>query len=160
MALAHENRADLDRLIAGLRDEFKPQGEHENFLVDQMIRARWALNRIDRLECVAFDQILTEPGSPADPDARILAALGSSGNIIDKLQRWANSCRRTYSQAKHELESSRERTARTQANAFDNYIKQVVFAPLPGQDRVAKRVLQNEPNPPSATSNANLALRL
>ncbi len=33
-ALAHENRADLDRLVTSLRQEFDPEGELENFLVD------------------------------------------------------------------------------------------------------------------------------
>ncbi len=121
-----------------------------------MIRARWTLDRIERLEAAAYDQILTEPGSPTDPDARILAALGNSGSILDKLQRWANSCRRTYYQAKRELESSRTRQIRAEAKMLDNYIKKVVYAPMPGE----QPVLQNEPNPPSIARTTSPALRL
>ena len=77
-----------------------PETDSENFLVDLMIQARCKLVRFDRLQGLAFEQVLTEPGSSADPDARILGALGASGNLIDKLERYAAAARRAYYQAR------------------------------------------------------------
>jgi hypothetical protein len=92
--LPHENPEDFNDLAARLRDEFQPDGENENFLVDQMIQSRCRLLRIQRLEALALEQILTEPGSNSDPDARILTAMCASGNALDKLQRYAAAAER------------------------------------------------------------------
>ena len=35
--LPHENREEFETLAAAIRDEFKPQGENENFLIGEMI---------------------------------------------------------------------------------------------------------------------------
>lgn len=143
--LPHENPAEFEQLAAAVRDEFQPESENENFLVDLMIQARCKLIRLDRLQGLAFEQVLTEPGSATDPDARILAALGASGNMIDKLERYAAAARRIYYQAKRELENSRTRIQHMETKALDNYIKGYVFAPTPVEK---KRLLQNEPNSP------------
>jgi hypothetical protein len=105
--LPHENSEDFNDLAARLRDEFQPEGESEDFLVDQMIQSRCRLLRIQRLEALAFEQILTEPGSSSDPDARILAAICASGNALDKLHRYAAAAERSYYKALRELQSSR-----------------------------------------------------
>jgi len=105
--LPHENAEDYTDLAARLRDEFQPDGENENFLVDQMIQSRCRLLRIQRLEALAFEQILTEPGSSSDPDARILAAMCPSGNALDKLHRYTAAAERSYYKALRELQTSR-----------------------------------------------------
>ena len=163
--LAHEDRAGFEQIAARLRDEFNPEGENETFLVDQMIQARCRLHRIQRLEDHAFDQIQTEPGSPADPDARILAAMNQSGNILDKLQRYRAAAERSYYKALRELQTSRRQTGKAEANAFETYIKKVIFAPVPGHDErklyhaavnhllmAGKAELQNEPNQPAVAA--------
>ena len=128
---------------------------------------RWSrpaarLHRIQRLEDHAYEQILTEPGSAADPDARILSAIGQSGNLLDKIHRYRAAAERSYYKALRELQSSRVRTHRAEANALDAYIKKIIFAPVPGEyqrklyhaavNQVAAEhaSLQNEPNPSAA----------
>jgi hypothetical protein len=148
--LPHENADEFHGLAARLRDEFQPDSENETFLVDQMIQARCRLLRIQRLEALAFEQILTEPGSGADPDARILAALCSSGNALDKLQRYAAAAERSYYKALRELRQSRAQNRNSESAALDNMLKEIIYAPIPGFERRAERPpnrpVQNEPN--------------
>jgi hypothetical protein len=131
--LPHENAEDFNELAARLRDEFQPESENETFLVDQMIQARCRLLRIQRLEALAFEQILTEPGSGSDPDARILAAICASGNVLDKLQRYAAAAERSYYKALRELQNSRQ---------LRNEPKSAVRYASPAPSHSA----QNEPN--------------
>jgi hypothetical protein len=151
--LPHEDPAEFEQLAAAVRHEFRPRTDSENFLVDLMIQARCKLVRFDRLQGLAFEQVLTEPGSSSDPDARILAALGASGNMVDKLERYAASARRAYYQARRELESSRVRIQRMETKALNNYMKAYIFAPTPID---IKRMKQNEAN----SRETNPALRL
>ena len=167
----HENREEFDTIAERLRTEFKPEGENETFLVDQMIQSRCRLLRVQRFEDQSYEQILTEPGSAADPDARILAAISQSGNAIDKLQRYRGAAERQYYKALRELQSSRVRTQKAEATALENYVTKVVFAPVPGHHErkayhgavneftkeQAKR--QNEPNSPAPATGNQPSLR-
>src|SRR5438874_2144942 len=65
--LPHEDQDEFDILLACLRDEFKPAGEHERFLVEQMAQSRWRLARARRLENAMFEQML-KGYIPADDD--------------------------------------------------------------------------------------------
>jgi hypothetical protein len=150
--LPHEDRAAFDQLASTLRAEFLPKGDTETFLVDQMIQSRWKATRIERLEMEAFEQILTEPGSTDSPDGRILAAISTPGNVLDKLQRYAAAAERSYYKALREIQALRARAQKADAASIDTYIKKVVHAPMPDQ----KPPAQNKPNSPPA----NLALRL
>ncbi len=158
--LPHEDHEEFDQLASTLRAEFQPAGDTETFMVDQMIQSRWKLIRIQRLEMEAFEQLLTEPGSTAGADGRILATLTSPGNVLEKLQRYSAAAERSYYKALRELQTLRARVQKTEAAAVDNYIKQVVNAPMPGQTPPQ----QNEPNPSEAhrqsARSSNLALRL
>jgi hypothetical protein len=149
--LPHENPEDFNDLAARVRDESQPEGETENFLVDQMIQARCRLLRIQRLEALAFEQILTEPGSSSDPDARILAAFSASGNALDKLQRYATAAERSYYKALHELQKSRAQRQKSESIAVENLVKQAIFAPIPGFTPRAQH-----PENPSLRNEANL----
>src|SRR5579872_3614358 len=75
--LVHENQAEFGALKQALESEFQPKGEHEGFLVSQMIQSRWRLNRVNRLETVAFDFILLSEdlSNSTDPDAKIIVAM-------------------------------------------------------------------------------------
>jgi hypothetical protein len=147
--LPHENAEEFNDLADRLHDDFQPDGENENFIVDQMIQARCRLLRIQRLEALAFEQILTEPGSGADPDARILAAICASGNALDKLQRYAAAAERSYYKALRELRQSRAQNRKSESAALDNMLKEIIYAPIPGFERRAERPsnrpVQNEP---------------
>ena len=150
--LPHENAEDYTDLAARLRDEFQPDGENENFLVDQMIQSRCRLLRIQRLEALAFEQILTEPGSSSDPDARILAAMCPSGNALDKLHRYTAAAERSYYKALRELQSSRHlrnepnstghRPLNTDHCRLRNEPNSTGHRPLD----TGHRIFQNEPN--------------
>src|SRR5215831_4125416 len=129
--LPHENPEDFNELAARLRDEFQPDTENESFLVDQMIQARCRLLRIQRLEALAFEQILTEPGGNSDPEARILAAMCASGNALDKLARYASAAERSYYKALRELRQSRALQQKSDASAAENLIHQIMSAPIP-----------------------------
>jgi hypothetical protein len=147
--LPHEDPEDFTDLADRLRDEFQPAGENESFLVDQMIQARCRLLRIQRLEALAFEQILTEPGGDSDADTRILAAMCGSGNALDKLQRYAAAAERSYYKALRELQQSRAHQQKSDASTAENLIHQIMSAPIPGFERraaqtPAKPVLQNE----------------
>jgi len=148
--LPHENPEDFHDLAARIRAEFHPEGENETFLVEQMIQARCRLLRLQRLEALAFEQILTEPGSSTDPDARILAAFSASGNALDKLHRYATAAERSYYKALHELQKLRTQRQKSESIALENLITQAVFAPIPGfvprSQRAQNDSLRNEPN--------------
>ena len=153
--LPHEDPEEFDQVATRIHDEFQPEGENETFLVNQMVQARCKLVRIQRLETLAFEQILTEPGSALDPDARVLAVLCQSGNPLDKLQRYAASAERSYYKALRELESARLRNHKTEAKMLANHINKVVFAPVPGHAERAP--VQNEAN---RTNAINIPRRL
>src|ERR1017187_7753528 len=97
-----------------------------------MIQSRCRLLRVQRFEDQAYEEILIEPGSAADPDARILAAISQSGNALDKLQRYRAAADRSYYKALRELQASRSRLQKAEKTALENYITKVVFAPVPG----------------------------
>jgi hypothetical protein len=157
-SLPHENTEEFEQIADRVRLEFSPEGENETFLVGQMIQARCRLHRLQRLEDHAYEQLLTEPGGDADPDARILAALGQSGNILDKLERYRGAAERSYYKALRELQTSRKQTQKAEATALDIYLKKVIYAPLPGEiERKAPHVavnLQNEANRTGAKDGA------
>jgi hypothetical protein len=158
--LPHENADDFNDLAARLGAEFQPESENENFLVGQMIQARCRLLRIQRLEALAFEQILTEPTGNSDPDARILTAMCGSGNAFDKLQRYAAAAERSYYKALRELRQSRAQSQKSESATLENMMKAIICAPMPGSERRAARPsngpVQNEPN----CSRASAASRL
>ena len=143
--LPHENREEFETLAAAIRDEFKPQGENENFLIGEMIQARCKLLRLQRLESAAQEQILTEPGSAGDPDARILDAMGKSGNLLDKLERYAASARRCYYKALHELQTARKTKMQNEAKQLEIAMRAATYVPMPSCSEPPEPPLQNEP---------------
>jgi hypothetical protein len=145
--LPHENAEEFHELLSALESEFQPSGEHETFLVGEMARARWRILRIERLEALAFEQALTDPGSASDPDARILSLLSAAGSVLDKLQRYAAAARRDYYRAHRELQQSLARKTKTQTAAALACLEQYLAAPPP-----FTKPVQNEPNlRPAAT---------
>ena len=141
--LAHENKAEHAALSAALTNEFRPKGEHENFLVRQMIQARWKLTRIERFEQLAFEQILTEPDGDSDPDARILSAMSRNGNVLDKLERYRAAAERSYYKAHRELIQGRKAAVQIKAKSVDAAILDYINFGMPPES-------QNEPEPSSS----------
>jgi hypothetical protein len=106
--LPQENAAAFDKLVATYRSDFKPATEHETFLIQLMAQSRWRLERIQRLEGLAFDQILGDSGDPNDPDAKILAKMTGRGDPLAVLHRYAGAAERSYHRAHRELMQARK----------------------------------------------------
>jgi hypothetical protein len=157
--LPHESAADFEALATALRAEFHPDGEHENFLIDQMIQARWRLARIARLENAAFqaliDPVLDPEAKPATPDARIVAQMAARPNadVLSTLQRHAAAAERTYHKCFRELVHGRQLTQRMNRIALDNHIKTTLFAAPPANGFVS----QTPPTTPTATPQSKCA---
>ncbi len=102
--LPHEDREELNALATRCRAEFSPQDEHEIFLIDQMIHARWRLARIQRFEGTALELML-EPENPEQtPDHRIVSnMMKQGGNVFSLLERYASAAERSYHRNYREL---------------------------------------------------------
>ncbi len=159
--LPHESREQYDRLAADYRAQFHPQGVHQEFLVAEMIDARWRLSRIERLQTAAFAQILGEPG--ADPDSSLLSAITQSSGAIDRLERYAAAAKRAYFQAHRALQQDRKPNAKaTGPTKKDNAALEALldkYCSPPAPQHHDDSIFQNEPNPAAARTE-NLALRL
>ncbi len=131
--LPHENREEFETLRAAFRAEFDPRTPNEEFLVEQMLQARWRAARIYRLEAAVFEQ-LAQSQSGESADARIAAALIQSSGLgaLNVLQRYLAAAERSYHKAARELAQSRKDDAIGQAvHTLDNSIARIVSAPLP-----------------------------
>ncbi len=132
--LPHEKETELNSIATRLRADLQPGGEHESFLVDRMIEARWRIVRINRLEAAAFDLILDPDAVALCPDARIAARLTpKGGDVLGVLQRYAAAAERSYHKNYRELLHARQVSQTVEQKAVDNAIKNTIFAPLPGQ---------------------------
>ncbi len=110
--LPGESQDDLDALIESITGEFKPATDTERHSVDRMVQARWKLARLQRWEAAAFERILDSEWGPDDPDRRFLDALGESGSILEKPQRYTTSAERAYSKALKDLLQYRAQSAK------------------------------------------------
>jgi hypothetical protein len=132
--LPHENREEFEALRASFHAEFEPRTPNEEFLVEQMLQARWRIARIYRLEAALFEQ-LAESQTGESADARIAAALIQSSGLgaLNLLQRYLAAAERSYHKAARELAESRKDGAIGQAvHTLDQSIARIVSAPLPG----------------------------
>jgi hypothetical protein len=141
--LADETSQDFQAMSIAYENEFRPESEHEAFLVTQMVEARWRMIRMDRLENRAFEQALER--IEADPKANILEQLQATGADFFRRQRAA--AEKSYYKAHKELTTGRDRTrkaasieVRREAAEAERAILDYINAPMP--------VLRNEPNPP------------
>lgn len=141
--LPGEDPDDFEALVSGLEQTYEPCTEVECILIDQMAKARWKILRIARLEAEAYEELLTNPEG-----ASVLGALAQSGNIFEKLQRYADAAERSFYKALRELEKLQSTRAKRATASFNEALERAIFAPPPSR-------LQNEPNserPASAPS--------
>ena len=119
-----ECQQDLDELSHSIRNEWNPQGDHENFLVDQMISARWRLERLARYEEEAMNKAIDGPAGfitnegvrrfeAKSAHRRVLDAIDQPNSIFDKLERYTRAAERAYSKAVKELKQHRANQAKT-----------------------------------------------
>ncbi|MCX6621320.1 MAG: hypothetical protein NTY38_09605 [Acidobacteria bacterium] len=161
--LPGEDPADYSELFNEYANEFQPATEHESFLVIQMIEARWKLERIERLQGEAFEQLIASGDQTQSPNARIVAALNLSSPALDRLQRYAAQAERTYHRAHRELVQLTRQRVKEHAAAFDANLNRIINAPLPNQPgyEAYRTALRNEANPvPPTPAKDDRALRL
>ena len=130
--LMHENQSEFDALKQRIAGEQNPDGEHESFLVDQMVQARWRLIRIQRLENVAFDYTIMgeDPSQSEDPDAKIIAAMSKGGrDPLALLERYRSSAERAYYKAHKELMANRRAAIKEQREVTKEIIRQSMWGP-------------------------------
>jgi hypothetical protein len=119
-----ESPEDLDDLSESIRNDWNPSGDHENFLVDQMISARWCLERLARWEAEAIHKIVEGPEYFFDrkqarafeaksADRLVVEALQQKNTIFDRLERYTRAAERAYSKAVKELQQHRAAAAKT-----------------------------------------------
>ena len=132
--LAFEDKVAYQTLVETLTSEFNPQTEHEAFLVQQMVEARWRLSRIRRIETAAFDVLLGDAAAE-NPYARLAEALQKQGgDLFSKLERFAAAAERSYHKAHKELQTSLKPRKQQQAAAGsrrDDALLQLVLGPPP-----------------------------
>jgi hypothetical protein len=147
--LPAEDPNEFEELLRGYANEFQPVTEHECFLLTQMVEARWKLDRIERLQAEAFDQMLAAGEPDHSSDARILAGLSQPTTVFDRLQRYAAQAERTYHRAHRELAQLQKQQAKTQAAALDARLDQIMYGPPPDytQCDAYRNELRNEANP-------------
>ncbi len=147
VVLSYENQADFEDLARRISDDLVPSGEHECFLVEQMIQSRWRIVRIASLESAAFEYMI-EGAAASSPQGRIIAHMfEKGGDPLSALHRYSASAERTYHKCYRELLNGRQVAQKMQIKATDNYIKNVVFAPPPGQVPTNGFASQNAPQP-------------
>jgi hypothetical protein len=111
--LAHEDRATYERLRNSLRGEFRPAGDHQEFLVDQMVDARWRLARIRRFEAAYFDICAQMTDAESEgPEHRIVRTMmGRRGDPLAIFRRHETALEATYHRCCKELREARKEAA-------------------------------------------------
>ncbi|MCC7498454.1 MAG: hypothetical protein IT160_12805 [Bryobacterales bacterium] len=146
--LPGEDPAQWAALLHAYREEFRPTGVHEDFLVLQLAQSRWKMDRIGRLQAEAANQALASADSAQSTDARLVTALAQPGNVFDRLQRYFVQAERSYHRAHRELTQLRRQLARDHAAAVSDELNHIMNAPLPNHPGFTtyRDVLQNEAN--------------
>ena len=113
--LPHEDPSAYAQLLETLQNEHTPATEHEKFLVTQMAESRFRLDRTNRFEAIAYEQLLDEYDK-TNPDHVIVVKLTNrTANIFDLLQRYATKAESSYYRAHKELIQCRKTEKRNEA---------------------------------------------
>jgi hypothetical protein len=116
--LPGEDRAAFEALSREYKHEWEPSTAHETFLVNQMVQARWKLDRIARMEAEWYNDILNVPNAEGRSDEQALVYMAPvRGHEIDKLHRYARETERAYFRAVRELRAYRAQSREEAKNA-------------------------------------------
>jgi hypothetical protein len=165
--LPNESQAEFDKTLANYRASHKPQNDHEEFLIAQMVQARWLLARANRQEVALVNQMIAADPEHTGADEVIAAAmLNGKAKPVATLRRYAAAAERSYYKALKELKEGRT-AQRKQAGAevpIEALLK-AMEGPVQNEANFALAQPSKAPNPaqarPSLASTlGNLALRL
>ncbi len=127
--------------------EFSPSTPHEEFLVSQMVSARWRLDRVQRMENAFLEGMLDETTNPYAQLVRAL--LEKDIDPLTRLDRYRTSFERTYQRCVRELRATRK---------FQNEANRVVkpqqpaAQPIKPQPVSVRSVPAPHPQTPTTTS--------
>lgn len=138
--LPGESREEYETLAAAYEREFFPATEHESFLVNQLVEARWKVHRYERLLAEAANQIFAAGEVKGlATDAALVEALAQPNSAYEKLRRYIAQAERSYQRIASQLDHARRRRVTAELDEIDA----IMNAPLPP---LPTRKLQNEPN--------------
>ena len=114
--LPNESQEEFDRVLADYQRTFAPIGEHELFLVEEMVESRWRLARVRRLESALVEQMCTAADSNDADLMLVTALLNNTAGPFKTLQRYAAESTRAYYRALRQLETRRKEEIRNEPN--------------------------------------------
>jgi hypothetical protein len=154
--LPHEDRAAFKELLERYKSDFSPATGHEEFLVTEMVGARWRLERAGRIECVMLEDIVdSSDDSTATPEIQMAKAMmQKEGDPFARMDRHRANLERTYHRCARELraakKSQREPTAQKLADEkFKKLLLKLVQQDPPIHDY--SRNFQTKANQPAET---------
>ena len=121
--LPHEDPSAYVQLLATLQKEITPATGHEKFLVTQMAESRFRLDRTNRFEAIAYDQLLDECDKTNPDHVIVMKLTNRTKNIFDLLQRYRTAAERSYYKAHRELTQGRAREKRNEATEAQSWLK-------------------------------------
>ena len=135
--LPHENAEEFHQLLESLNQQFEPASPVEDFLVNELARAQWKLDRIDAIEARILDGAAA--GDAEDPWAAVARRFqGQTGDALVQLDRYAASARRAWHKSLDALLRLRasenlagERASRTERNLSEAAVNLVITGPVP-----------------------------
>jgi hypothetical protein len=108
--LAHEDQAEFDALLNGLRAEHRPSTCTQEILIEQVARSWWLLARAQRLEAKAFDYLAGYDIDPNDADAVIVERMyETNAHTLLTLQRYALQAEKSHFKALRELKAAKKK---------------------------------------------------
>jgi len=141
--LSHEDRIQFNALLDQYKLDFSPSTAHEEFLVVNMVGARWRLERAGRIENAILEQMFDSPeGQMAQ------TMMSNEGDALLRLERYRAGIERTYHRCHRELQTAKKfnadaYTTQLAEKKFDNLLTKYINAPFP---RPENPRVQNEPN--------------
>jgi hypothetical protein len=115
--LPHEDRNAFNALLKSYKSDFHPATEHENFLVTEMVGARWRLERAGRIECVMLEDIIDSDASTTTPQIQMAKAMmQKGGDPFARMDRHRTNLERTYHRCARELRASKKFEKEQSAN--------------------------------------------
>jgi hypothetical protein len=134
--LPHENAAAFADLLSALEEEYEPETPTESFLVLELARAQWKMQRVGAIEAeiLAGD---SAPGDWAAIAARFVADCSAEQALL-KLNRYEQAARRAWHQALSQIvrlraDGERRESRRSIARRKDQeaMIQAFIEAPVP-----------------------------